>query len=205
MSGEQLVWLASVLTFAFAMSATPGPNNAMLAASGASFGFRRSIPHMLGITLGFPVLILTAALGAAEFLRRTPWLEQTLHWAATAYMLWLAVKIATAKPAADREAASGKPLTFLQAALFQWINPKGWVAALGAVLAYATATGPGLLTQAGVIALVFMLVFIPVAAFWTAVGVGVARFLREPRAVRVFNVVMALLLVASLVPTMGLM
>lgn len=204
MRGEQLIWLVSVLSFAFAMSATPGPNNAMLASSGASFGFRRSVPHMLGVSLGFPLLILITALGAAEFLRRTPWLEQALHWVATAYMLWLAWKIATARPVSTRQAASGRPLTFVQAALFQWINPKGWVAAFGAVIAYATGTGAGLLTQAGLIALLFMLVAFPVTALWTAVGVGVAQFLREPRAVRVFNVVMALLLVASLVPAIGL-
>src|SRR5947209_146690 len=98
MTGEQLVWLLSVLSFAFAMSATPGPNNAMLAASGASFGFRRSIPHILGVSIGFPVLILTAALGTAEFLRRTTWLQEALHWVAAAYMLWLAWKIGTARP-----------------------------------------------------------------------------------------------------------
>jgi threonine/homoserine/homoserine lactone efflux protein len=203
MSGEQIVWFVSVLTFAVAMSATPGPNNAMLAASGASFGFRRSVPHILGVSLGFPVLILTTAVGAAEFLRRTQWLEQGLHWAATLYMLWLAWKIATAQPKAAASAARGRPLTFWQAALFQWINPKGWVAALGAVVAYATGSGSGLLVQAGLIATVFLVVSFPVTALWTAVGVGVAQFLREPRALRIFNVVMAILLVASLVPTFG--
>lgn len=201
MSGEQLLWLLSVLSFALAMSATPGPNNAMLAASGASFGFRRSVPHMLGVSLGFPVLIITAALGLTEFLRRTPWLEQALHWIAALYMVWLAWKIATARPVVAAEATRGRPLTFMQAALFQWINPKGWVAALGAIVAYATASGTGLMVQAGVIATVFLLVSFPVTALWTAVGVGVAQFLRDPRALRAFNIVMAVLLVASLLPT----
>jgi threonine/homoserine/homoserine lactone efflux protein len=201
MSGERLVWLLSVLSFAVAMSATPGPNNAMLAASGASFGFRRSIPHMLGVSLGFPVLIVTAALGLAEFLRRTPWLEQALHLAAAAYMVWLAFKIATARPAMQAQSARGRPLTFLQAALFQWVNPKGWVAALGAIVAYATGSGAGLMAQAGGIAIVFLFVTIPVTALWTAVGVGVAQFLRDPRALRAFNVGMAVLLLASLLPT----
>lgn len=199
MSPPELVWLVSVLGFALAMSATPGPNNAMLAASGASFGFRRSIPHMLGISIGFPVLILTTSVGAAEFLRRTPWLEETLRWVAMAYMLWLAWKIATSRPVAPGEAATGRPLTFLQAALFQWINPKGWVAALGAVVAYATSSGAGLLMQALVIAAVFLVVSFPSTALWTCVGVGVARFLRDERGLRAFNMAMALLLVLSLV------
>ena len=198
MTAPELVWFLSVLGFAVAMSATPGPNNAMLAASGASFGFRRSVPHMCGVSLGFPLLILIAALGAAEFLRRTPLLEQGLRWAAVAYMLWLAWKIATARPVAAGQAATGRPLTFLQAALFQWINPKGWAAALGAVVAYATASGGGLVAQAAVIAGVFLVVMFPLAAFWTCVGVGVTRFLREERSVRAFNVLMALLLVISL-------
>ena len=198
MTAPELVWFLSVLGFAVAMSATPGPNNAMLAASGASFGFRRSVPHILGVSLGFPLLILIAALGASEFLRRTPVLEEGLRWAAMAYMLWLAWKIARARPVAAGQATTGRPLTFLQAALFQWINPKGWVAALGAVVAYATGSGAGLVAQAAVIAGIFLMVSFPVTALWTCVGVGVARFLREERSLRAFNLVMALLLVVSL-------
>jgi threonine/homoserine/homoserine lactone efflux protein len=198
MNPPELLWLLSVFGFALAMSATPGPNNAMLAASGASFGLRRSVPHILGVSIGFPVLILTAALGASEFLRRTPWLEESLRWVAMAYMLWLAWKIARARPAAAEKAATAKPLTFMQAALFQWINPKGWVAALGAVVAYATGSGAGLVTQSATIAGIFLLVSFPVTALWTCVGVGVARFLHEERGVRIFNVTMAVLLVVSL-------
>jgi len=199
MTGDSLIWALAVLSFATAMAATPGPNNAMLAASGASFGFRRTLPHMLGVTIGFPMLILTVDLGAGAALRSMPWVETAMRWVGIAYLLWLAWKIARARPD-GAHAARGRPLTFMQAALFQWVNPKGWVAAFGAIMAYATEVGSRHVAQALTIAAIFFLVSLPCTAFWIAVGAGVARFLRAPDAVRRFNLAMALLLLASLVP-----
>ena len=192
-------WLVPLGAFALAVSATPGPNNAMLTASGASWGFRRSVPHMLGITVGFPVMLLAVALGAGEVLRRQPWLEQALRWIGAAYLLWLAVRIARAKPAADGAAASGRPLGFLRAAAFQWVNPKAWAIAVSTAVTYSI-PGASPLAQAVAVAVVFALISVATTALWTGVGVGAARVLRTRRALRGFNVAMAALLVASLLP-----
>jgi threonine/homoserine/homoserine lactone efflux protein len=178
----------------------------MVAASGATFGFAPTVPHILGISIGFPVMLGLVAIGAAEPLRAWPWLQETLRWVGAAYMLWLAWHIALADPAvADaqgraRAARRGKPMTFLQAALFQWVNPKGWVAAAGSVVTYITATGRAFWVQAAVLDLVFLVVTVVFVAMWTGVGAGAARVLRTPRAVRRFNVAMAGLLVLSLIP-----
>jgi threonine/homoserine/homoserine lactone efflux protein len=204
---DGLAWLASATAFAVSMSATPGPNNAMVTASGATWGFRRTLPHMLGISVGFPAMLVAVALGAGEVLRARPWLHEALRWAGAAYLLWLAWKIGTAEPEPPEEEARDpnqnggpQPLSFVQAALFQWVNPKAWVIALGAVAAYTTAAGSGLAAQAAVLSFIFMLVTLPVVALWTLVGVGAARVLRTRRALRAFNLAMAALLVLSLAP-----
>jgi threonine/homoserine/homoserine lactone efflux protein len=204
---EGLAWLASAIAFAVSMSATPGPNNAMVTASGATWGFRRTVPHMLGISFGFPAMLVAVALGAGEVLRARPWLHEALRWAGIAYLLWLAWKIGAAEPETPGEAASDKgqgsasrPLSFAQAALFQWVNPKAWVIELGAVAAYTTGAGSGLVAQTAVLALIFLLVTLPTVALWTLVGVGAARVLRTRRALRAFNLAMAALLVLSLAP-----
>ncbi len=204
---EGLTWLASATAFAVSMSATPGPNNAMVTASGATWGFRRTVPHMLGIAVGFPAMLVAVALGAGEALRARPWLHEALRWAGVAYLVWLAWKIAAAEPEPPGQEPRGpgrdggsRPLSFAQAALFQWVNPKAWVIALGALAAYTTAAGSGLVAQAAVLALVFLLVTLPTLALWTLVGVGAARVLRTRRALRAFNLAMAALLVLSLAP-----
>lgn len=193
-------WLASAAAFTLSMSATPGPNNAMVAASGATFGFRRTVPHMLGVAIGFPVMVLAIALGAGTVLRDYPWIHKVMKGVGAAYLLWLAWKIATARPAAKVEGAvtSGRPFSFLQAALFQWVNPKGWVAAISAVAAYTTATG-SVMGQAAALALLFAVVGFPCVALWTGIGAGAARILRSDEALRRFNWVMAAMLTASLV------
>ena len=184
------------------MSATPGPNNAMVTASGASWGLRRSLPHIAGIAVGFPVMVLAVSLGAGEILRRFSFIDQGLRWAGACYMLWLAAKIARAEPAlADpaTDQTTGQPLTFMQAALFQWVNPKAWVTAVGAVVTY-TSSGPASIGEAAVLAASFLVIAPPITAGWALVGVGAARVLRSRRALRWFNRAMAALLVASLVP-----
>jgi threonine/homoserine/homoserine lactone efflux protein len=204
---EGLAWLPSATAFAVSMSATPGPNNAMVTASGATWGFRRTLPHMLGVAVGFPAMLVAVALGAGEVLRARPSLHEALRWAGVAYLLWLAWKTGTAEPVPPGEEArdpgrsgGSRPLSFAQAALFQWVNPKAWAIALGAVTAYTTAAGSGLVAQAAVLALIFLLVTLPTVALWTLVGVGAARALRTRRALRAFNLAMAALLVLSLAP-----
>lgn len=207
---ETSSWLFSALAFAVSMSATPGPNNAMVASSGATFGFARTMPHILGVAVGFPIMIVAVALGAGDLMRGNPRVHEILRWIGAAYLIWLAFKIATARPSAvdaERAYVAGsrqgrtKPMNFLQAALFQWLNPKAWVVAVGGVATYTTANG--VFAQAFVLAIIFLIVTLPSLAFWTFTGVGAARLLRSNRALRVFNLVMAVLLVASLLPLLG--
>ena len=196
-------WLASVLAFATATSATPGPNNTMLAASGATWGLRRTLPHMLGVALGFPAMLVAVALGAGEPLRAWPWLQEVMRWVGAAYLLWLAWHIATARPSAGDAAAEAgrkRPLTFVQAAMFQWVNPKAWIIAIGAIVTYTSVSRGPLTAQALALAAAFLIVTFPTTLLWASVGVGAARVLRTPGLLRVFNVALAVLLAASLLP-----
>jgi len=206
MGAGELTWFVSALAFAVSMAATPGPNNTMVTASGATWGFRRTLPHMLGISVGFPVMLVAVALGAGELLRARPWIHDVLRWVGAAYLLWLAWKIAGIRPRTaagdDRNGGTAvegaHQIGFMQAALFQWVNPKAWVIALGAVVTYTTASGGALVAQAALLAVIFLAVTLPATALWTLVGVGAARLLRTPAALRRFNLAMAALLVASL-------
>jgi threonine/homoserine/homoserine lactone efflux protein len=198
---EGAAWFASAAGFALAMSATPGPNNALVAASAANFGLRRSMPQVLGVSIGFPVMLVLVALGAAELLRGAPGLMAALRWVGAAWMLWLAWGIATAAPPAAG-AAPGRPMTLLQAALFQWVNPKAWIIAAGAIAAY-TGGSNGLLGEALTLAALFAVAAFGSLLGWAALGAGTARLLRDPAALRWFNRVMAALLVASLVPVLA--
>ncbi len=188
------------LPFAVSTAVTPGPNNVMVTASAANFGFRRTLPHMAGIALGFPVMVLAIGFGLGAAFERYPSVHQTMQWLGTAYLLFLAWRIATAATAGENGTkAPGRPLTFLQAALFQWVNAKAWIIAVGAVSTYTTVGGSPLV-ETPLIAAVFGLVAAPSIALWAGFGLGVGRLLRSPRAFRAFNVTMAALLVASLVP-----
>ena len=189
--------LAALALFAFVSSITPGPNNTMLMASGANFGFRASIPHLLGVSGGFFVLVVAVGLGLGGLFSAYPELHDILSAAGGLYLLWLAWKIATSKGMAT-SGGSGRPQTFLQAAAFQWVNPKAWAMALGAV----TANAPREHYVANILAvsLIFVAINLPCVMSWTGFGVGLRRFLDKPAVLRGFNIVMALLLVASLVP-----
>jgi threonine/homoserine/homoserine lactone efflux protein len=186
----------ALLGFAFVTSVTPGPNNMMLIASGANFGFRRTIPHMLGISLGHLAMTLIVGLGLAGIVHQEPRVLVVLKWASVAYLLWLAWKLAQAS-APGQATATGKPMTFLAAALFQWVNPKAWTMSLGAVSAYAVDPTP--LTVA-LIAATFAAVNLPSVSIWTIAGEQLRRFLTSPGRLRAFNWTMAALLVASLWP-----
>ena len=182
--------------FGFATAATPGPNNAMLAASGANFGIRRTIPHMLGIAAGFPVMLLLVAFGFGEILRQAPGLHAILRWAGALYLLWLAWRIAVSVPEGPGQTRS-RPLNLLQAALFQWVNPKAWIVAIGAVTTYTTAGDT--MRQAPALAAIVVLVTLPCLIAWAALGAGAGRLL-SPARLRTFNRIMAALLVLSLAP-----
>jgi threonine/homoserine/homoserine lactone efflux protein len=169
----------------------------MITASGANFGFRRTIPHLLGIVIGFPVMTLAIGIGLGELFKTWPVVHAVLKYAGTAYLLYLAYRIATAARSGEAQ-ARGRPLTFLEAAAFQRANPKGWMMAVGAVSAYTTVGGDPFL-QSLIIAVVIGVIAIPAVGVWALFGVAVRRFLRSDRALRIFNLGMAALLVASLV------
>jgi threonine/homoserine/homoserine lactone efflux protein len=198
-----LTWLASATGFAFAMSATPGPNNTMVVASAVNFGLRRTLPHILGIALGFPAMLLVVVLGAAEVLQGAPGLQWALRWVGTAWLLWLAWRIATTPPAApDLGKPAGKPLGLLAAAAFQWVNPKAWMIAGSAIAAY-TGGEAGLLREAAVLAAIFVVAALLSVLAWAALGAGIARLLPSAGTLRAFNYAMAALLVLSLLPVVA--
>lgn len=186
----------ALLGFAFVTSVTPGPNNMMLLASGVNFGFRRTVPHMLGISAGHSLMVFLVGMGLAGLFKAWPQALTGLKLASVAYMLWLAWKIAHAA-APGEGPARPQPMTFLQAAAFQWVNPKAWAMALGAVAAYVTMPSTAAyLAVAGT----FCLVNLPSVSLWAVAGQGLRRWLDDPRRLRLFNWTMAVLLVASLYP-----
>lgn len=190
--------LAAFFLFATVASITPGPNNAMMLASGVNFGFARSIPPLLGIVVGFTVMILLMGFGFRAVFIAAPELQVVLKYAGAAYLAWLAWKIARAAPVGVEGVAVGRPMTSLAAALFQWVNPKAWVLAVGAVTAYLPESYGWI--DVALLAGIFGLTGAVCTGAWTAFGVGMRRLLKSPRSVRAFNIAAATLLIASLYP-----
>ncbi|MBA1244229.1 MULTISPECIES: LysE family translocator [Pseudomonas] len=190
--------LPAFALFALVSSITPGPNNTMLLASGVNFGFLRTIPHALGISLGFMLLVVAVGLGLGEIFNAVPWTYTALRWAGAAYLLYLAWRIATSGGMSEAGGQGSKPVTFLGAAAFQWVNPKAWVMAVGAITTYVPAQG--YVYNVLVIAAVFALVNLPSVCVWAGFGSALRNVLRVPRWLRLFNWGMAALLVLSLYP-----
>ncbi|MBY5765810.1 LysE family translocator [Rhizobium leguminosarum] len=189
-------FLALVL-FAFTTSITPGPNNMMLFASGVNFGFRRTIPHMFGIGVGFFSLLIGVGLGLGALLHTVPMVYTALKFAGGAYLLWIAWKIASSRSLS--EGGSGvEPMSFFAAAAFQWVNPKAWVMA---VTAMATYTNPQLyLASVLIVGLAFAAVNVPSVSTWAGFGSALREWLSDPVRLKWFNISMAVLLVLSLWP-----
>jgi threonine/homoserine/homoserine lactone efflux protein len=187
--------ILALVGFAFVTSITPGPNNLMLMASGANFGFRLTIPHMLGISLGHMLMIVLVGLGLNQIFVAYPPLHTAMKVASVGYLLYLAWKIASAAPPKDGE-SKGKPFTFLQAALFQWVNPKGWFMALTAISVYAPDQA---FASILVVAAVFAAINLPSVSAWTVMGQQIRHILTSNARLRAYNWTMAALLVASLV------
>jgi threonine/homoserine/homoserine lactone efflux protein len=186
----------ALISFAFVTSITPGPNNIMLTASRVNFGFARSIPHLLGIGIGFMVLLLAVGFGLGALFATFPAAQTVLKWVGALYMLWLAWRVATAGAITAQEGRA-RPMTFLEAAAFQWVNPEGLVMAFSAMALYPR---PGRLTDILLVTLIFGAVNLPCVAVWAAFGTALRTVLRDPVRVRIFNIGMVLLLVASIVP-----
>jgi len=188
---------SALLLFATATLFTPGPNNIMLMTSGLNFGFARTRPHLFGVSLGFGTMALCVGLGLGAVFKAYPLLHLTLKVAGTSYLLYLAWRIAHAGPMQDGQ-DKGAPMTFFQAAAYQWVNPKAWSMAVGAMAAFAPRAGYPY--NEIIIALVFATLGTVSAGTWAVFGTRLRSLLKTPRALKVFNLVMAAFLVASLFP-----
>jgi threonine/homoserine/homoserine lactone efflux protein len=190
--------LFPLLLFALVGSLTPGPNNIMLAASGVNYGFRRTVPHMIGICIGFPLMFLAVGTGLSQVFEKAPITHTALKLMGSVYLLWLAWRVATAEPVSTTapNETKNRPISFMQAAAFQWVNPKAWILVLGATATY-TDIDQALLPQVIAITLTFAVVSIFAVTIWTMLGVGIAQALKDSRSRRVFNFTMAAALTVS--------
>ncbi|MEK1888853.1 MAG: LysE family translocator [Phyllobacterium sp.] len=187
----------TLLVIAFVTSITPGPNNLMLLASGVNFGFKRTIPHMFGIGSGFFTLLLAVGLGLGELIQNFPLAYTVLKFAGGAYLVYLAYKIATSRSLGPVD-GNTRPMTFLEAAAFQWINPKAWVMAVTAMATYTSADA--YLATVLIVGTAFAIVNIPSVSSWAAFGQMMRGWLADPMRLKWFNITMAVLLIASLWP-----
>lgn len=193
--------ILAILGFAAVMAFTPGPNNTMLMISGANWGVVPSVPHMLGITVGFPLMVFAVGMGLGGFFETYPVLHEILKYVSFAYLLYLAWKLARAGRHDGDGTKQGRPMTFLSAALFQWVNPKAWIMAVTAMALFVPA-GSAMLPAVLLLAAIFALTSLPSAMTWCLFGTAISRFLDSDRRIAVFNAAMALLLVLSMVPTL---
>jgi threonine/homoserine/homoserine lactone efflux protein len=193
--------ILAILGFAAVMAFTPGPNNTMLMISGANWGVVPSVPHMLGITVGFPLMVFAVGMGLGGFFETYPVLHEILKYVSFAYLLYLAWKLARAGRHDADGARQGKPMSFLSAALFQWVNPKAWIMAVTAMALFVPA-GSAMLPAVLLLAAIFAMTSLPSAVTWCLFGTAISRFLDSDRRIAVFNAAMALLLVLSMVPTL---
>ena len=190
--------LIAFVIFAVVMFFTPGPNNIMLLSSGLTYGFRRTIPHIAGITIGFAFMVAAVGLGLGTVFLAYPVLQTILKYAGAAYLIYLAVVIALSGPAGTGGEDGRGPMTFWGAAMFQWVNAKGWVMVIGTITAYAgIASFPWNITIQIMLSLLLGALS---CSTWALFGSALRPVLTSPSAVRAFNIVMALLLLASLYP-----
>lgn len=193
--------LIGLVGFALVSAFSPGPNNLMLLSSGMNFGWRKSIPHILGIAIGFPVMIFCVGLGIAQIFETYPVSLIVMKALSAVYLIYLAYKIAsTRQVSVDSEIKNTRPLTFIQAAAFQWVNPKAWAMALTAISAYTIANN--MLLSVVIVILVFLSVGMMSANTWTIIGLKLRIFLSNPKVFRAFNIGCALILVATLYPVL---
>ena len=200
MTGAIAALVLAFLPFAVSMSFTPGPNNLMLADAGARFGLARTLPHQAGVVLGFAVMTLTVGFGVAGLIQAAPLLYTVMKYASLLFLIYLAWRIATAEKVKSAQAPL-RPMSFGQAAAFQWINPKGWIIALSAMTAF-TSLRLEAWVQVVVITLVLAVVGVASTSTWAIFGLVISRYLTTPRRRTLFNWTMAALLIASVVPVL---
>lgn len=185
-------------TFALVAAFTPGPNNLMLAASGMNHGFRRSVPHMMGISVGFPVMLLCIVFGLGALISGFPLLRDFMRLASAVFIVYFAWRIATTETDLNVE-NTGRPFTLWQAALFQWVNPKGWAVAIAVASLYAPG-GIGQWERALSMAALFFAITAACASCWTSLGTAIRSVLRDPGVRRWVNRGMAAALVLTMLP-----
>lgn len=189
----------SLIIFTVATCGSPGPNNTMVMACGAQYGIRKSMPAVVGVNTGFPIMVVLVGLGIGGLLHSSPAIYEVLRVIGAAYLLYLAYRIATAPVATDEAAAAGKPLTFRGTALFQFVNPKAWVMIVGALVTYS-GLGGDYFVRVLQIALIFLVFGTPCTFSWVAIGAGLKKVIRKPAQFRALNITMAGLLAVSMVP-----
>lgn len=187
--------LAALAVLAFAASWTPGPNNALVAASGATFGLRRTLPHVCGIGLGFPVMALIVGLVLGEAFAASAALREGLRWGGAAVLLWVAWQVARSGGLGRRDAA--RPFTFAEAAAFQWVNPKGWVMAIA--IAAQFVSPDRILASSAVVAAVFVAAGFSSSLAWAGMGQALRGLLAAPGRLKLFNIAMGGLIAAGVV------
>ncbi|TPL97656.1 LysE family translocator [Mesorhizobium sp. B2-3-10] len=188
----------ALLLYALVTSVTPGPNNFMLLASGVNFGIVRTIPHMLGISIGFLVLLLAVGFGLGAVLTAFPALHTGLKIAGAVYLLYLAWKIAMSRSLSGKGETDARPMRFIDAAAFQWVNPKAWVMAITAMAVYTNPERPFL--SVILIGVAFTVVNLPSVSVWAGFGTALRGFLADPVRLKWFNIGMGVLLAATLWP-----
>lgn len=188
-----------IFMFSFATSITPGPNNIMLLSSGLTFGYRRTLPHTLGVVLGFPLMTMCVGMGLGTVFQAYPSSYTLLKVVGTLYLLWLAYHIATSTPTLQEN--NPQPLHFSQVVIFQWVSPKNWVKIITATSVYVTSITDSL-PQIFAISIIFFSTVIISANSWALGGVFLQNFLKSKASVKKFNMAMAILLVLSIIPTL---
>ncbi|PLX33285.1 MAG: hypothetical protein C0605_16635 [Hyphomicrobiales bacterium] len=192
----QTDFLWPFVTIMVSAAFTPGPNNIMITASGANFGYLRSLPHMMGVTLGFPLMLLIMAFGLGELFTRWPQIHDVLRYLGAVYLFYLAWRVATAGRTEVK--ARSRPLNFLEASAFQWINPKGVLFAISVIAAFA-APGPDFYQRISVMGTIALMTAFASITTWCLFGMAISRLLRTDRALRIFNITMAVLLAGSVI------
>ncbi|MGD2173165.1 MAG: LysE family translocator [Gammaproteobacteria bacterium] len=200
-SGIEYELFLSFVVFGVIAAVTPGPNNVMLTTTGLNFGVRRGVPHLLGICIGFPVMLALIGLGFGTLFEIYPILHEIIRIVGIVYLVYLAWRIAMTRGGVERIERS-KPINFWQAAAFQWVNPKAWVMGSSALAAY-TSLDSNFFVQVAIICVTFFFITLPCAGAWLVFGASLQRLLRDPKHLRVFNIAMALLLVASILPVIA--
>jgi threonine/homoserine/homoserine lactone efflux protein len=190
--------ILSLIAFAFVTAMTPGPNNTMLLTSGVNFGFNRTRPHVLGVTIGFTIMILAVGLGIGRIFTAFPPLYSGLRIVSVVYLMWLAWRIATAGTSNPVVTDEARPMTFFEAALFQWVNPKGWMLSWSVAANYVSPEN--LWADLMALSAIFLVVSLISTTSWEFFGTSLRPLLQDPKSVRIFNVAMAVALVASLWP-----